>query len=183
MSDFNKAIDAVLLHEGGFVDHKADPGGATNFGISLRWLKDQGDLDKDGWLDGDLDHDGDVDAADILAISREDAIKLYRDRFWDPYKYDQIASQMVAGKVFDFTVNMGSKQSHKLLQRACRSCGFAIVDDGMIGPGTLKAVNAASDVMLLAALRSEAAGFYRMLCATNPERNAFLDGWLTRAYS
>ena len=58
MGCFSKAITVILKHEGGFSNHSSDPGGATNYGISLRWLKSEG-------LYGDLDDDGDVDIDDI----------------------------------------------------------------------------------------------------------------------
>ena len=54
MSHFEKAVEKVLEHEGGYVDHKADPGGATNYGISLRFVKQSTgiDLDVDGGMPG-----------------------------------------------------------------------------------------------------------------------------------
>ena len=52
---FTAAVARVLEHEGGFVDDPVDPGGATNWGISLRYLKKAGAVDAnvDGWLDDD----------------------------------------------------------------------------------------------------------------------------------
>lgn len=57
MSNFDTAIITVLRHEGLFVNDSDDAGGATHYGVSLRWLKSIGDLDNDGFVDGDLDHD------------------------------------------------------------------------------------------------------------------------------
>jgi len=183
MSNFAHAIESVMLHEGGYVDNPSDPGGATNYGISLRWLKSQGDLDGDGWLEGDLDHDGDVDVDDIKMMDKEQAMGMYRTLWWEPYRYDLITSQPIANKVFDLTVNMGSKQSHKLLQRAIRACGLLIKDDGIIGNKTLESINVVDELSLIPAYRSEAAGFYRGLAIKNPKFNTFLKGWLNRAYS
>lgn len=178
MSAFLAALETVLRHEGGFVDAPTDPGGATNFGISLRWLRGLGDSNGDGWLEGDLDHDGDVDADDIRKLTRDEAVALYRTQWWERYGYAQIADKAIATKVFDLAVNMGAGQAHKLLQRALRATGKIVQEDGVLGPETRAAVDAYAYRGLLPALRSEAAGFYRGL--NKPE---FLYGWLNRAYA
>lgn len=183
MASFDLAIPKVLKHEGGFVDHKNDPGGATNFGISLRWLKAIGDWDGDGWLDGDLDRDGDVDIHDIRRMTIDQATEFYRVHFWDVNGYDHFPNQALAAKTFDLTVNMGNRRSHMLLQRACRACGFRIADDGVIGPVTLRTVGSADEEALLAAFRSEAAGYYRGLVIAKKKFEVFIDGWLNRAYA
>jgi len=182
---FQNAVATVLQHEGGFVNDPDDPGGATNYGVSLRFLLSQGELDRDqdGWLDFDFDRDGDIDGFDVSAMTQEQAIMIYRDFWWDKYHYDTLPG-MVAMKVFDFSVNMGPGQAHILLQRALRANGCRdIEDDGVIGPITRRAVVSGDALSILAALRSEAAGFYRRLAATNPVRKKYLKGWLTRAYS
>jgi lysozyme family protein len=179
MADFALAIKTVLQHEGKYVDNPADPGGATNYGISLRWLTSIGDADNDGVLDGDIDLDGDVDADDIAKMTVEQAEGFYKLHWWDKYGYGKIQDQSVAVKVFDLAVNMGAKQAHKCLQRAIRSAKLLkLKDDGILGQQTLDAANSTNYTHLLCALRSEAAGFYRSL-----NRPQFLEGWLNRAYS
>lgn len=165
MSDaFNKAINRVLRHEGGYNDIAQDAGGATNFGISLRFLKS---IKRNPTKE------------DIQKLTREDAIDIYKKNFWDANAYYKITNADVAAKVFDLTVNMGAKQSHKLLQRAVRAAsGVVLTVDGLLGSKTLQAVNAGEPNALLAALRSEAAGFYRLL-----NQPTFTKGWLKRAYS
>lgn len=176
MSHFDPAVTVVLQHEGGFVDNKNDPGGATNWGISLRWLQKQG-------INLDLDFDGDTDADDIRLLPRVKAIKLYRRYFWDQWGYEKISDQHVATKVFDLCVNMGSRQAHLLTQRALRAVGWPVTEDGILGPVTLARINASRGSELLPALRSEAAGFYRLLAFTKSELREFLNGWLRRAYA
>lgn len=178
MSNFDTAIITVLKHEEHFVDDKNDPGGATNWGISLRFLKSIGDT-CNGYLIGDLDHDGDVDVNDIKIMNREDAIQIYRKYWWEKYTYDKIINQSLATKVFDLTVNMGTKKSHKCLQRACRAAlSSPLAEDGIIGSKTLDIINNINPEVLIAAYRSETAGFYRSL--KKPE---YIEGWLNRAYS
>lgn len=191
-SNFDNALPTILEHEGGYVDNKHDPGGATNFGISLRYLQARGDLDGDGFLDGDIDRDGDVDADDIVAMDEQAAGVFYKTGFWYPGKYGLIDDQELATKAFDLGVNMGIKQGAKCIQRALQATGADVKDDGAIGPATIAAINAADPSVVLAATRSEAAGFYRALILRNsalrkrmvdvPDFSVFKTGWLRRAY-
>lgn len=175
---FDAAIAVVLEHEGfgAIVDHPVDPGGITKWGISLRLLRSLGDGG------GDLDGDGDVDAADVAGMSRDQAVAIYRRAFWQPGRYSLIFSEAVAVKLFDLVVNMGPAPAHRCAQRALRACGRPVVEDGMIGPITRCQVNATPAEILLPALRAEAAGFYRLLVAADRFRATFLEGWLRRAY-
>lgn len=181
---FNEAIQTVLLHEGGFANNPADPGGATNFGVSLRFLIQKGmiDLDGDGFHDFDFDRDGDVDIDDIRAMPVEAAIGLYHREWWQKYYYDLLPEEL-AGKTLDLAVNMGAPQAHKLLQRACRACGENILDDGLIGPVTRRTLFDLDPSGVITAFRSEAAGFYRGLVIAKPSFVEFRDGWLNRAYA
>ena len=96
MARFEAALAVVLEHEGGFVDSPADPGGATNGGLSLRQLVKEG-------LKWDIDGDGDVDRDDIEALTLEDKVRRYR-RHWQGHRYALINSQPVANKVMDLSI-------------------------------------------------------------------------------
>ena len=89
MSDFELARPTVLRHEGGYVNNPNDPGGATKYGISLRWLKGQGLL-------GDVTHDMVVDIKDIQALTVDQAAGFYRVQWWDKYGFGRILDQSVA---------------------------------------------------------------------------------------
>lgn len=188
MSNFDDAFHVVLGHEGGFSDHRADPGGATNYGISLRYLLARGDLDHDGLPDGDVDGDGDVDVDDIRALSPLDAKHLYHTGFWTPNRLGEVRDQTIATKIFDMCVNMGSRQAWRLVQRACNDHGGHLEDDGVVGPKTLHAVNAFADddespdgPSLLGLIRIQQAEFYEQLVANRPSLEPFLQGWRNRA--
>ena len=159
---FEPAIQAVLKHEGGYVNDPKDPGGETNFGISKRSHPD----------------------VDVKALTPEKAADIYREKYWEPGGYERIEDQRVATKTFDLAVNMGSKPAHILLQRAVRAAsGRKLTEDGVLGPMTFAAVNDAPADSLLAALRSEAAGHYRILVTRNTNLQRFVEGWLNnRAY-
>jgi lysozyme family protein len=160
MATFEPAVEVVLDHEGGYVDDPADRGGRTKFGISQRSYP----------------------ALDIAKLTRQDAIEIYRRDWWHRYGYERIRDQRLATKVFDLAVNMGARRSHLLLQQALKAVGLSVTEDGLLGPETFAAVNLAPAPPLLAALRSEAAGHYRLLMARTPTLQRFSRGWLGRAY-
>lgn len=181
MSTFDKAIGIILKHEGGYVNHPSDPGGVTNYGISLRFLADYPNI-------GDFDHDGDVDAEDIRIMTINDASQIYRTAWWDKFKYELISDQTIATKVFDYSVNMGAKRAHILLQRALnRAYGLKLAEDGVIGPNTRNVINSAVDgsgeQTLIDAYSQVAWEFYQGLITANPKLGAFAKGWKNRAFS
>ncbi len=179
---FDKAILITLKHEGGFVNDPVDPGGATNWGMSIRFLiNDAGDGDGDGWLDGDIDHDGDIDVDDIKNMTVEQARKLYRIHFWDKYDYDKIADFTVAARAFDMTVNMGPRQTGKIIQRALNELGNSLVVDGQIGKNTFATINCTDPDMLMSEIRQAHAQFYLDLIAAKPHFAKYRKGWLRRA--
>lgn len=181
MSSFDAAFPVILRHEGGFVNHPNDPGGATNYGISLRWLKSIGDFDGDGILDGDLDNDGDVDVDDIRLLTPVMAGNFCRIHWWDKNKYFLIYDQNVATKVLDFAFVMGDRQAHKLLQRALRAFDKRLIDDGILGQKSIAAINTTNPQCLLASYQCMGEGFFRQI-ALKPKLAGFLDGWLNRVY-
>jgi len=170
---FAVAIEKVLQHEGLFSNDPSDRGGATNYGVSLRWLQSQG---------LDINLDGIVDESDVKMLTRRQAVEFYKKHWWDRYSYSKIKDADVAGKVLDLAINMGPKQAHTCLQRALHSHHSMVQIDGVIGPKTRAAVNLVEQP-LCPAFRSEAAAFYRILVAIKPQYKRFEKGWLRRAYA
>lgn len=181
------AIRWTLGHEGGWSDDQADPGGPTRYGISLRWLQDQ------GIEVGDIDRDGDIDAGDVRGLTPAMAFGLYRDRIWGPTGIGRLPPA-AACKTFDCAVNMGPRQGIRCLQRALRAAAgtgpdhvaaehAGLADDGIKGPLTEAAAWAIAERPVVAAMGSEMAGVYRQIVARRPESGRFLAGWLKRAYA
>lgn len=165
---FMAVIDKTLKHEGGFVDDKSDPGGATNWGISLRFLKGLNPK---------------VTKYTIMKLTLDQAMEIYYVHFWKKFKMDAFPLS-IAAKLFDITVNAGNVQAVKILQRALRAVTLEhIVNDGIAGPVTFQILKKCDESALLAAFRSEHAAFYRELVASKPAFAKFKDGWLARAYS
>lgn len=176
---FETAIETVLRREGGLIDHPSDPGGITSYGVSLRALRQIGDR---GF---DLDGDGDLDADDIRAFTREDAIEFYRKHYWFD-RLDHVKQPFIATKIFDMAVNMGRAQATRVTQRAIAWWDQLIVVDGQFGPVTLSTLNGLvatkGALTVHRALQSEQARFYVDLVGANRGREVFLLGWLRRAF-
>jgi lysozyme family protein len=87
--------------------------------------------------------------------------------------------------LFDMSVSLGITGASVVLQRAimCATKSF-LKDDGILGPLSMNALGECFNIglfmNLVAAMRSECAGYYR--CLNSSLRNKYLDGWLRRAY-
>ena len=110
---FDRAVEMVLAHEGGYVNDPRDPGGETRFGISKRAYPD----------------------VDILRLTEDEAKAIYRRDYWDKIRPDEIP-EPIAICLFDAAVNMGRDKAVRLLQRAC-----GVAQDGVMGGNTIAAAN------------------------------------------
>lgn len=170
---FQYCVGIVLEHEGGLSKDKRDPGGTTNWGVSLRFLRAAAI---------DIDGDGDSDEDDIVALDKHGAVEIYRKHWWDKFHYNAFNALGVAAKVFDLSVNMGSKAAHKLLQQAINNLSKQkIVVDGIIGGKTIGAANALDGQQLRQELRELSKERYMLIVRRNPNMAWALKGWLRRA--
>lgn len=119
--NFGMALKAVLVHEGGYVNHPADPGGATNKGITWRtynaWRRNRGLPDRH-----------------VKNITDEEVAAIYKAQYWNVIRGDDLPSGLDYA-VFDFAVNSGPARAAKFLQRIVN-----VNADGQIGQITLEAV-------------------------------------------
>lgn len=118
--NFDTAFHRLLGHEGGFVDHPSDPGGATNWGVTQAVARANG-------YTGHM-RDFPVDMAKAI----------YWRQYWVPIKADDLPPA-VRYAVFDAAVNSGANQAVKWLQRA-----IGVNDDGVVGPQTMTFARAAN---------------------------------------
>lgn len=122
--NFNRALPLVLRHEGGYVDHPQDPGGATNKGVTLatfrRYVKADGTKD------------------DLRLITDGQVATVYYRHYWSAVNAPGLPSGLDYA-VFDFAVNSGPSRAAKFLQRI-----LGVTVDGRIGPQTLAAAKAAN---------------------------------------
>jgi lysozyme family protein len=138
MDIFKTALDLILKHEGGYVNHPEDPGGETKYGISKRAYPD----------------------VDIKNLTPEQAGEIYYKDYWCKVQCDSLP-EPVALMVFDAAVNMGVRRAAKQLQKAASA-----TPDGVVGPMTIKAVRDAyrtSEEDFLQALYDKRQSFYERL--------------------
>ena len=121
-TNFEKSLAELLKHEGGFVNHPSDPGGATNLGVTQAVWED--------WIDRTVTEEN------MKALTPAKVAPLYKELYWDRIKGDKLPSG-VDYCVFDAAVNSGVSRAVKWLQTAAGTAA-----DGAIGPATLSAVEA-----------------------------------------
>jgi lysozyme family protein len=133
MQSIERIAQEIVAREGGYVDDPDDPGGATNFGVTIHTMRRLG---------MDLTRDGVVDALDVRALTRDQAVALFISHY---YQRPGIARlpQSLQASVFDMYVNAGAN-AVKILQRLLREMGQEVEVDGLIGPQTVAAAEAAA---------------------------------------
>nr|WP_237219868.1 glycosyl hydrolase 108 family protein [Sphingomonas arenae] len=168
-------IDALIDREGGFVNHPADRGGPTRYGITEAVARAHGY------------------AGAMACLPRQDAEAIYRRLYWTRPRFDEVASRAprVAAELFDTGANMGPGVAATFLQRALTALNrnggdyMDLVPDGRIGPRTLNALDAflavrgsSGEIVLLRALEALQGERYLRLAEKRPANEAFLYGWL-----
>jgi lysozyme family protein len=159
-ANFDRCLAFTLQAEGGYVDDPADPGGATNMGITLATFR--------SWSDRP-----DAGATAVQDMGRRTAMAIYRMLYWNPLRADALPGG-VDLSVFDFGVNAGIFGSARLLQRALGFSGDEA--DGCIGPITLGATDKANPQTLIDDLAERQVAYYRGL----EDFPTFGNGWLAR---
>lgn len=160
MANFDKEIETVLKHEGGYVHDPQDPGGETKYGISKKSHPE----------------------IDIKNLTLDQAKKIYKTKYWDKMRLDEIVCQKIAGKMFDMGVNSGIKRSTKIAQKACNILGCEVVEDGILGKMTIRAINSIKNHQLfLKIFICFRVHFYIDLTVKYTGLKKFLKGWIARA--
>lgn len=153
---FTEALAIILHHEGGFVNHKKDPGGMTNRGVTRRTWED--------WTGCPANE------ARMRALTVADVTPLYRKRYWDAVKGDDLPGP-IALCLFDMAVNAGPGRAARILQKV-----VGVTADGEIGPKTIAAVKCREIRGLVGAYQDARLAFYRSLS----EFPTFGKGWTRR---
>jgi len=122
MADFEKAVEKTLNIEKGYSNNPNDYGGETKYGISKRWNPD----------------------VDIRNLTIDHAKEIYRKKYWDKLRLDEINNQLIAEEVFDTGVNLNPKRAARFLQIAFNLLtedGLYLLKDGKLGSKTINAIN------------------------------------------
>ena len=143
-STYPEAIRRLLMHEGGYTNHPSDPGGPTNFGITIH------DYRKYVKADGTAD--------DVRRMSVNEAKAIYRSKYWNAQACDRLPAG-VDYSLFDYGVNSGVGRSGRVLRRICGlPDNTHVVDDAV-----LAAVAKRDPAALVAAINDERLAFLKRL--------------------
>ena len=156
MSKFDDIIEAVLHHEGGYVNDPKDPGGETNYGIAKRSHPD----------------------VDIKNLTREGAKEIYKEVYWDKNKVESLPKDLWH-IYFDMCVNQGKSRAVKIIQRAVNGKGGSLTVDGGMGPMTIAAIGKSR--VELNRVRAYRVKYYADLVTKKPDLERFYFGWFKRA--
>ncbi len=175
MTDIEHLLDGLIEREGGYVDHPADRGGPTHWGISQTVARAHGY------------------AGDMRALPRARAREMYRSLYWQEPGFATLAdiAPSIAAELFDTGVNMGPAIASGFLQRALNALNRGGKDcadlalDRKIGPATRDALRAflrargkAGEAVLLKAIEALQGERYIALAEGRPANEAFLYGWI-----
>lgn len=161
---FITAVELILKHEGGFVNHPADKGGPTNWGITQKVYE--------------AFKGRPVTLNEMMNMSRNDAISIYKKQYWDKIGGDSLKYYSVALTLFDQAVNRGTGAVIKQAQAV-----LGLTQDGGMGPKTIAALNALPDTDFIPKFIMLAEQSYKNIVAKNPTQVVFLNGWMKRIES
>lgn len=171
----DELIEAVIEHEGGYVDHPLNRGGATNWGITEGVARRQGYTGV------------------MRALPKNDAAAIYKRLYWLAPRFDAVAERApkLAAELFDTGINMGTGSASGFLQRALNALNREAADypnlrvDRQIGSATLAALDAflnkrgrAGEGVLLKALDALQGAHYLHIAEARPSQEVFVYGWL-----
>lgn len=180
MRDLRELAAEIVAREGGFVNDPNDPGGATNFGVTIHTMRRLG---------LDLTGDGAVTEADVRALTPDQAIDIFLEHY---HRRPGIGGlpEMLQPSVFDMYVNAGGN-AVRVLQRLLVAMGYDLDVDGVIGPQTLSAAEAAARIApdhLADAYGIARRDYYYHLADQRPasrryarRRDGGKGGWIVRA--
>lgn len=157
----SELIDAIIEREGGYVNHVADRGGATKFGITLATLS--------AWRSADCTAD------DMKALSVAEAREIYGAEYITRPGFDRIASEALRATLVDYGVHSGPRVAIRSLQRILK-----VAQDGNLGPQTEQAANLTDGRRLAIKVLAGRARHLGRIITDDPKQAAFAAGWMDR---
>lgn len=156
-------IDDILRREGSrYVNHPADRGGPTKYGITQRTLSDYRGYQ--------------VQEDEIKNLQEHEARHIYMVRYIISPGFYKIHDDNLAALVIDSGVNHGPSRVVKWLQEI-----VGVETDGILGPLTAKAINEKNSKEVFKKLLSRRVKFYGELVRKDHSQAVFIAGWLNRA--
>lgn len=180
MQSVTKIAQEIVAREGGYVNDPEDPGGPTNYGVTVHTMRRLG---------LDLNQDGRVDAGDVRVLTRTHAISIFVEHYFRAPRIDRLP-EALHPSVFDMYVNAGAN-AVKILQRLFVEMRIDVAVDGVIGPRTIAAAKqayAAAPDHLVDAYGIARRNYYYDLAKRRPasrkyarSRDGGKGGWIKRA--
>ena len=180
MPSVEEVAAQIVAREGGYVNDPDDPGGATNYGVTIGTMKSLG---------LDLNKDRRVDATDVRMLTRAQAQQIFVEHYFRRPRLSDLPPAVQAS-VFDMYVNAGTN-AVKILQRLVARMGFSATADGVIGPQTVAAAHdaaAAAPDHFADAYGIARRNYYYALADQRPASRKYArsksggkGGWITRA--
>lgn len=180
MKTVREIAEEIVGREGGYVNDPDDPGGATNYGVTIHTMRR---------LKIDLDHNGVVNTRDVRLLSRSQAVDIFIQHYFQKPRIHLLPEALQA-TVFDMQVNAGSN-AVRILQRLLAEFQEPVVADGALGPKTAaaaKRVYARAGNALVDAYGVARRNYYFRLADRRPasrkyarRRNGGKGGWIRRA--
>ena len=158
MSD---VIADIIRREGGFVNHTADKGGATKFGITQATLAAYRKVS--------------TSIEDVRELSEMEARQIYETLYVRKPNFDQINNERLKNLVVDCGVNHGVSRAAKFLQKA-----IGVTVDGVCGPVTIGEVNLWKPRLVYNKVLAQRIKFYGKLISRKPSQAVFAEGWMNR---
>ena len=154
MNNFKECLDLMLKSEGGWVNHKKDPGGETNLGVTKAVWEE--------WVGHPV--------KTMKNLTKDDVAPLYELKYWKP-TYAEVLPRGLDFLCFSMGVNAGAGRSVKLLQSA-----IGCLPDGIIGPKTRELISASNSANLISKFSETRREYYKSLKLFP----VFGKGWLSR---
>ncbi len=173
---YDQAFENLIKNEGGYVNHPADPGGETKYGICKRYNPD----------------------IDIKNVTLDFAKQFYHEKFWLPM-YERIKDRRIAFKLFDISVNIGKERLRDLvnatlldavcyphqeaveeLEEVARACeedeNVELWEDYVV-----EKINSTDSDIFLSMFKSKLINYYCERIYDNNKLHIFRHGWIKRA--
>ncbi len=178
--NYEKFFVSLLKREGkAFTYALYDRGGATKFGITQGTFTDV--CNRKTIYVCDKDGDGKITSNDIRLLTPNDAKEFYYNEFWGYWKAEQINDYGVADILVDYLVNSGAGRNLSNIKRIQRILG--VTPDGIIGPGTLRAINSYPPRELVSKIKQARLSHITAIIKNDPTQQKWERGWKIRINS
>jgi lysozyme family protein len=152
-------LTAIIVNEGGYVDHASDKGGPTHWGITITTLAEH--------------RMHPVTPDDVKALTVEEARAIYRKRYLAPFQ--GVTNPELRGLVVDCAVNHGVGKAAKMLQKA-----IGVDIDGDVGPATLETLEKQHWKHVYLMLCADRVRLYGAIITADHKQATFALGWARR---